>query len=429
MTDMQRSSAMDTTRSLATPEEARALAAAGAGAGPRLKMNCHIHLPPNFSAFDTVEHAVSLAAEEGIGVIGASNYYDYSVYADLAEISRREGIYPLFGLEIIAHLEEVAEAGININDPGVPGKMYICGKGITRFETMTPEAAALLGEIRKNDTRRIEDLIEAVEAVFCECSEPARLTPEKIIDRVVARHACRKSSVYLQERHVVQAFQEVLFELFEEDADREAHLERLLEDASKIDTGDPVAVQNALRASLMKDGKPAFVPSSLVSFPQAHALVLALGGIPCYPVLADGMKPIAGYEADPEKLARELLARDVYSVEFIPPRNEPEVLQRYVKTLRAAGLTVTAGTEHNTLALPSMMPACTRGAVISDELEDIFWEGACVVAAHQFLSSHEELGFVDAAGKPAGDYASQEERIADFARLGAALIHRYRARE
>ena len=31
-----------------------------------LPANAHIHLPPNFSAFDSVEQAVSLAAEQGL---------------------------------------------------------------------------------------------------------------------------------------------------------------------------------------------------------------------------------------------------------------------------------------------------------------------------------------------------------------------------
>ena len=44
------------------------------------KVNSHIHLPPNFSAFDSVQQAVSLANQQGVRVLGASNYYDFSVY-------------------------------------------------------------------------------------------------------------------------------------------------------------------------------------------------------------------------------------------------------------------------------------------------------------------------------------------------------------
>ena len=83
------------------------------------------------------------AAEQGVRVVGVSNYYDYSVYADFAARAQAKGIFPLFGLEIIALLDELVQAGIKINDPGNPGKMYLCGKGITRFDPMSPEAVEL----------------------------------------------------------------------------------------------------------------------------------------------------------------------------------------------------------------------------------------------------------------------------------------------
>src|SRR5260221_4570843 len=102
-----------------------------------LPVNPHIRLPPNFSSFDSVEQAVDLASEQGLKVLGASNYYDYSVYGDFARLAAKDKIYPLFGIEIIALLTDLQSAGIKLNDPGNPGKMYICGKGITRFAPMS----------------------------------------------------------------------------------------------------------------------------------------------------------------------------------------------------------------------------------------------------------------------------------------------------
>ena len=106
------------------------------------RVNTHIHLPPNFSAFDSVEQAVTLAADEHIGVLGVSNYYDYDVYGEFVDLARRRGIFPLFGLEIISMQADLRDAGVRVNDPGNPGKTYLCGKGITRFDAMSPEAAA-----------------------------------------------------------------------------------------------------------------------------------------------------------------------------------------------------------------------------------------------------------------------------------------------
>jgi hypothetical protein len=47
--------ALDGLRALGTPAELRALAERGYGPKLPPRVNAHIHLPPNFSAFDSVE--------------------------------------------------------------------------------------------------------------------------------------------------------------------------------------------------------------------------------------------------------------------------------------------------------------------------------------------------------------------------------------
>jgi hypothetical protein len=232
--------------------------------------------------------------------------------------------------------------------------------------------------------------------------------------------------VYLQERHIAQAFQEALFERLPE-TERDDFLARLFGAPSKARPNDVAGVQNEIRSHLMKAGKPAFVPDTFVDFEHASQLILALGGIPCYPTLADGASPLCGYEADVDALITDLQARRVPAAEFIPIRNSPEVLSRYVHALRAAGLFVTAGTEHNTRDLLPLAPTCLDGAPVPDDVQDIFWEGACVVAAHQYLTLQGRTGFVDNAGRLNPEYASADERIAAFAALGAAVIGRYQA--
>jgi hypothetical protein len=178
---------------------------------------------------------------------------------------------------------------------------------------------------------------------------------------------------------------------------------------------------------LLKAGKPAFVEEAFLDLPQAVQLILALGGIPFYPVLADGSTPICPFENPVEQLIANVKGRGLHAAEFIPVRNDPAVLTRYITAMRRAGLLVTAGTEHNTLDLIALEPACRDGRAIQEELKAIFWEGACVVAAHQFLSSRGEAGFVDARGRPHPGYPDADSRIAAFARLGAAVIGKYQA--
>ena len=122
------------------------------------------------------------------------------------------------------------------------------------------------------------------------------------------------------------------------------------------------------------------------------ALVRELGGIPSYPVLADGASPVCPFEAEPDALIRKLRERNVHAAEWIPVRNSAAVVTEYVTRMRAAGLAVTAGTEHNTLDRIPLAPACKDGPLPA-AIRDIFWEGACVVAAHQFLTLHGESGY------------------------------------
>ncbi len=390
----------------------------------RLSVNAHIHLPPNFSAFDNVAQALALAAEQGVNVLGASNYYDYSVYAEFAAEANRRRIFPLFGIEIIALIDDLVQAGIKLNDPGNPGRMYLCGKGIMRFDPMTEEAAGLMQTIRHKDSERMALMTRRLAEAFAAAGVETGLDAEAIRAQAATRHDCPLTTVYLQERHIAQAFQEALFAQAVPD-ERTAVLSRLFGSSPTSGAEDAAGVQGEIRSRLMKAGKPAYVAETFVGFDHAYSLLLALGGIPCYPVLADGATPLCVFEDPVESLIASLNSRGIHAAEFIPVRNSPEILTRYVSALRAAGLIVTAGTEHNTRDLLPLAPTCLGGVPIPEELQEIFREGACVIAAHQFLLAHGMPGYVDAQGHPNAGYADNEERIAAFHKLGAAVIQEF----
>ena len=102
----------------------------------------------------------------------------------------------------------------------------------------------------------------------------------------------------------------------------------------------------------MKSGCPAFVEETFIDIHAICTLILELGGYPCYPVLADGAAPICEFEESAEALGEKLKSLGIFAAEFIPSRNQPEVLEHFVTTLRHAGIIVTAGTEHNTRISP-----------------------------------------------------------------------------
>ena len=420
----QVANALAALRELGTPDEIRALAVDRFGPATPPRVNAHIHLPPNFSAFESVQQAVSLAEAQSIGVLGVSNYYDYEVYGDFVQRACASGIFPLFGLEIICMQSDLRSRGVQVNDPGNPGKTYLCGKGITRFDQMTAEAARLIEVIRQNDSARMGSMIDAVREIFNACGLETAIDAEAVLEKIVLRHGSPRKTVTLQERHISQAFQEALFEQGAPECRIERFNAILGTETKAKDAGDYVTMQNDIRSCLMKAGKPAFVEEAFVSFSEAHRLVLELGGIPCYPTLADGASPVCSYEDNIDELINKIRANKVYAAELIPIRNQVSVTRQYVTKMRKAGLVVTAGTEHNTLDLIPMEPFCKDGDV-PEEVRSICWEGACVVAAHQFLTLHGETGFVDDQGCPNAGYASDDERIKAFAEIGAAVLQKY----
>ncbi|MHC5156792.1 MAG: hypothetical protein ACYSOZ_01655 [Planctomycetota bacterium] len=383
-----------------------------------LTYNSHIHLPPNFSAFETVDQAVQMAADESVQVVGCGNYYDYTVYQQFTEIAQSKGIFPLFGTEIIALETDLQARGVRINDPGNPGKYYICGKGISQFEQLTSRAAELLQKIRSNDALRMREMTAKMADVFSSHGVDTGLNDQAVIARVVKRHGCKPDMVTLQERHLAQAFQEVFFEKIAVE-DRVAKLTELFGTAPKSAADDAVGIQNEIRSHLMKAGKVCFVPETFVNLAQSKELIVELGGIPCYPVLADGSQQRCEYETPLEQLIETLKANQYAMVELIPIRNTPEVLTEYVTAIRQAGIAVVAGTEHNTLDLLPIQPTCVGGAAIPEDVDAIFNEGICVLVAHAFLKAHGQPGYIDS------EQSDPNAHIKRFSRIGAAVLKRY----
>ena len=384
-------------------------------------VNTHVHLPPNFSAFDTVEDAVTTAAREGLRVFGASNFHDLGVYARFASIAERAGIVPLFGMEFICVVDALQQDGTRVNDPGNPGRMYLCAKGIGRYASPGPAALRLMGAARDVDEDRMRRIVARLRACFAEAGLETTLTAERIAEDVAERAGVPRPSVVLQERHVAMAFQEALFR--QADAGRRrALLARALGGPPAAGVENPIAVQGEIRSRLMKAGRPAFESESPVSFDDAMRLTLELEGIPCYPTLADGASPVCPWEEPPAALVERLLARGIHAAELIPGRNRPEVVDAYVAAFRDAGIIVMAGTEHNTRQRVPFEPRCIDGSLPSSAARAAFWEATCVVAAHQHLRASGQQGYVDGQGRLNPGFPGGESRIRWFAEQGAELI-------
>lgn len=357
-------------------------------------VNCHIHLPPNFSAFATIGQALDLAAKEGIEILGASNYYDHRIYKEFGRQCREKGITPLYGIEIVCWNEDAFQKGQKINDPGNPGKMYLCGKALRRLNNPTDRAKEILEQIRQSDGHRMEQMAGLLSHESSRAGLELDLTAEAAANQTAARAGVPVKAVTLQERHLAKALQEQIFAHCAE-PERGDFLFRLL-GAPAQSAVDAHLVQAEIRNRLMKSGKPAFVPETFVSFDIARELILELDGIVAYPTVLDGMKPVSDFEASPEVLIQNLRDLAIDWVEFIPNRNSPQVLSEAVDALVEAGFKVSAGTEHNTTEMVPLTPRCSNGEPLPKNCEDAFYLGAKRLADWQTcppsLAVEEALG-------------------------------------
>jgi hypothetical protein len=68
-----------------------------------------------------------------------------------------------------------------------------------------------------------------------------------------------------------------------------------------------------------------------------------------------------------------------------------------------------------------MVPSCCGGVELDETLKEAFWKGACVVAAHQYLTNMGRAGYVNDLGKRTEGETAQLESI------GEAVIAYYLA--
>jgi hypothetical protein len=297
--------------------------------------------------------------------------------------------------------------------------MYLCGKGVDPFREPSALALELDAPARAANRARAARMTERLAAIFANAGIPTGLDDEAIVVDVAARAGVPTDWVVLQERHLAMAFQSALFAACAPD-ERAAVLERVYGGPSTVPADAATAVQGEIRSRLMKAGGPAFADETALTFEDAYRLVLEWGGIPCYPTLADGASPVCPFEDGPAELAARLVELGIHAAELIPVRNAPEVAAAYIRAFRAAGIIVTAGTEHNTPERIPLQPLAKGGAPLPDDVLDTLYEGACVVAGHQAESAVGRPGYVDTNGRPGP--GPREAWIARFAAIGAAAI-------
>jgi hypothetical protein len=229
---------------------------------------------------------------------------------------------------------------------------------------------------------------------------------------------------FVTERHVSRAIRVLIYARCPKADERRDFLNRLCGDVGfNADLDDLAAVENEIRAKLLKSGGRAYVPedsSAFLPMPEVCQIIVNAGGIPCYSVLLDDESgQCTEYEANKQILHNELMAHRIHCIEFIPYRNDAEILRDYVNFFRDNGFVIIFGTAHSTPENRPLRVTTRSGKFLDDDLSAVSYEGASILAAHQYLRARGEQGYLDIDGNP------KKDELKAFISLGKAVIHKF----
>lgn len=380
---------------------------------PFREANGHIHTPYSFSAFSEMDPIFQMANNEHIAVLGINDFYVTDGYDSFLKGCLNNKIFPLFNIEFIGLMKEEQKNGIRINDPNNPGRIYFTGKGLDYpFHTGFMLRKQLKVVIQESQVQ-IKAMISKLNGLI-RTENPSLSLSYELIRSKYAHNLVR-------ERHIAKALRLDSVEHFSTPEEKIRFLEKLYGGKkSKADLSNPAALENEIRSNLLKSGGAAFVEedeNSFLELKKIIKIILKAGGIPCYPVLLDDPSGnFTEFESDPEKLYLTLKNLGIECIELIPGRNDLNILKKFVEFFHSKGFIITFGTEHNT---PEMIPltVSTRGSVpLDDALKKIAWEGACIIAAHQYLRADGRQGYV----LPDGKHSVEQKK--ELSSLGKLII-------
>lgn len=381
-----------------------------------LQVNGHFHTPFSFSAFTEIEQAFQMADAEGVQVLGINDFYTTDGYAEFTALAIKYRIFPLYNIEFMALQKDLQETGIRVNDPANPGRTYMSGKGLTNpFKIDKPELA-LLKQVQHESNVQTAEMVNKLNELLAELKAGFSFD----FDELKAKYAKNM----LRERHIAKALRIAIEEKFSNPEDKKAFYRKIFSGKEvKSKLTDVAGLENEIRGNLLKAGGRAFVsedPKAFLSLEQVNEVIISAGGIPCYPVLLDNAKGnFTDYEGDFVKLYETLISKGIYSIELIPGRNVFAVLKEFVTFFRSKNFLITFGTEHNTPQLDPVKVSCSGGVDLDEDLERIGFEGACIIAAHQYLIAKNEQGYLNADGD------AKIKEYDQFVELGQAIINHF----
>ena len=354
-------------------------------------VNGHIHTPYSFSSFIETEQAFQMATEENIKVLGINDFYTTAGYDEFNKLSLKYSIFPLFNIEFMGLLKDKQDKVMRINDPNNPGRIYLSGKGLDFPVKVNGDVVDRLKKVINESQRQTQEMLEKAS------DHLISLDPRLSLDYAEALRKYTRGM--LRERHIARAIRIKVFDINKTSEERQEFLMRLYGGkASSVDMNNHAALENEIRSELLKSGGKAFVkesPEAFLELTEVIGIIHELGGIPCYPVLLDDPKGnITEFEQNYDALYHELTAKNIFCIELIPGRNDFLKLKEFVNYFHSKQFVITFGTEHNTPDLMPLTVGARNGIPLDDELKRVSYEGACVIAAHQYLRATGKEGYI-----------------------------------
>jgi len=377
-------------------------------------VNNHFHTPYSFSAFTNMKEVFEMAEKEQVKVLGINDFFTTSGYREFTELSLAFKKFPLYNIEFMGLLIEEQKKGIRINDPNNPGRIYFCGKGLDYPVAADSIAMKTIIYLGKESLVQTKEMLEKASAHIVKTDPGLSLDYNETLKNL--------TKGMLRERHIAKAVRMKVFEVFKSDKERKRILTSVFSGQEcKSEVDNITSLEDEIRNRLLKSGGPGFVPEDPKIFLEINEIIKIIveaGGIPTYPLLLDDKNDsFTDFERDKELLFSELVSRNIYSIEFIPGRNSIKRLKDYCSFFHSKKFIISFGTEHNS---PEMMPLTvkTRGGIpLDEELKQYSYEGACVIAAHQYLRSKSKPGYINKNGIP--EFDKREE----FVENGKAVIN------
>ncbi|MCF8379734.1 MAG: PHP domain-containing protein [Bacteroidales bacterium] len=359
-------------------------------------VNNHFHTPYSFSAFTSINQIFELAKKEKVSVLGINDLNTFSGFEEFNELCLEYRLFPCFNIEFTGLIRSAQKAGITINDPVHPGRIYVSGKGLDYPVNSTGNSAKKINTLISESAGQAELMLELVSKHLKSIDADLELNKDYIYGKYTLGT--------LRVGHIARAVREAILKKYPNEEARNTILVRIYGgNESKVNFNNHAAAESEITTQLFSSGGIANLKEDLKAILELDDIVkiiLDSGGIPTYKVLLDYEEGnYSEFEKDIEQLHKELSSKNIYSLELIPARNDFVRVREFVRFFHNRNYIVSFGTGHNTSNMIPLRVSSKDGVVLDEYLRRVAFEAACVIAANQYYRAKSQDGYVEKNGR------------------------------